>query len=61
MKAELIYGRYGRERMPVEKLIALIWRYFISYWNSGRICFANEGLPPMVKRQRYYESLSFAV
>ncbi len=57
MKAELIYGRHDTERMTVEELKTLIWRYFISYWNNRRICSANEGLPPMVKRQRYYESL----
>lgn len=57
MKEELIYGRYDTERMTVEELKTLIWRYFISYWNNRRICSANEGLPPMVRRQRYYESL----
>lgn len=57
MKAELIYGRHDTERMTVEELKTLIWRYFISYWNNRRICSANEGLPPMVKRQKYYESL----
>ena len=57
MKEELIYGRHDTERMTVEELKTLIWRYFISYWNNRRICSANEGLPPMVKRQRYYESL----
>ncbi len=30
---------------------------FISYWNNRRICSANGGLPPMIKRQRYYQSL----
>lgn len=45
------------EEMTIEELKTLIWRYFISYWNNRRICSANEGLPPMVKRQRYYESL----
>ncbi|NBH81193.1 IS3 family transposase, partial [Clostridiaceae bacterium] len=33
---------------------------FIGYWNNRRICSANEGLPPMVKRQRFYESLDAA-
>ena len=60
MKAELIYGRHDTERMTVEELKTLIWRYFISYWNNRRICSANEGLPPMVKRQKYYESLDAA-
>ena len=60
MKEELIYGRHDTERMTVEELKTLVWRYFISYWNNRRICSANEGLPPMVKRQRYYESLDAA-
>lgn len=57
MKEELLYGRHNTEKMAVEEVKTLIWRYFISYWNNRRICSANEGLPPMVKRQRYYESL----
>lgn len=60
MKEELIYGRHDTEKMAVKELKTLIWRYFISYWNNRRICSANEGLPPMVKRQRYYESLDAA-
>lgn len=58
MKEELLYGRYNTKEMTVEDLKILIWRYFISYWNNRRICSANGGLPPMVKRQRYYESLN---
>lgn len=57
MKEELLYGRHDTGKMTVEEVKTLIWRYFISYWNNRRICSANEGLPPMVKRQRYYESL----
>lgn len=57
MKEELLYGRHNTEKMAVEEVKTLIWRYFISYWNNRRICSANEGLPPMVKRQRYYKSL----
>lgn len=60
MKEELLYGRHNTEEMTIEELKTLIWRYFISYWNNRRICSANEGLPPMVKRQRYYESLGIA-
>ena len=60
MKEELFYGRYHTEEMNIEELKTLIWRYFISYWNNRRICSANEGLPPMVKRQRYYKSLDAA-
>ena len=60
MKEELLYGKHDTEKMTVDEVKTIIWRYFISYWNNRRICSANEGLPPMVKRQRYYESLGSA-
>ena len=60
MKSELLYDRYKTEEMTISELKELIWRYFISYWNNRRICSANGGLPPMVKRQRYYKSLAQA-
>ena len=60
MKEELLYGRHNTEKMTVEEVETLIFRYFIGYWNNRRICSANEGLPPMVKRQRYLESLDAA-
>ena len=59
-KEELLYGRYDTTTMTVKQLKTLIWRYFISYWNNRRICSANGGLPPMVKRQQYYASLQEA-
>lgn len=49
-----------RESLTTDELRVLIWRYFISYWNNRRICSANGGLPPMIKRQRYYQSLGLA-
>lgn len=57
MKDELLYGRYDTKKMTIDELKTLIWRYFISYWNNRRICSANDGLPPMVKRKQYYDSL----
>lgn len=60
MKSELLYDRYDTKKMTVSQVKAIIWRYFMRYWNNRRICTANDGLPPMVKRQRYYESLSKA-
>lgn len=57
MKCELLYERYDTEKMTTDELKTLIWRYFISYWNNRRICSANGGLPPIVKRQQYYNSL----
>ena len=38
MKTELFYGRLNPERMTVEELKTLVWRYFMSYWNRRRIC-----------------------
>jgi len=52
-KEELIYGRYKTETMPMEDVISLVWRYFMSYWNNRRICSANGGLPPTVMRWRF--------
>ena len=60
MKSELLYGRYNTEKMSTEELKSLIWRYFFSYWNNRRICSANGGLPPLVKRQLYYQALNDA-
>lgn len=54
MKDELFYIRNVKSTdFTVTELKVMIWRYFISYWNNRRICSANKGLPPMVKRQRY--------
>ena len=60
MKTEFLYDRYDTKQMKVEELKVLIWRYFLSYWNNRRICTANGGLPPMVKRRQYYEALDVA-
>ena len=60
MKSELLYDRHKMEDMSIEELKALIWRYFMSYWNNRRVCSANGGLPPIVKRKQYYETLEVA-
>ncbi len=57
MKEELLYGRYDTKRINMEDIKVLIWRYFMSYWNNRRICSFNDGLPPKLKKQRYYENL----
>lgn len=60
MKSELFYDRLEPERLTIEQLKTMIWRYFMSYWNRRRISSANGGLPPAVKRQRYYAALDAA-
>ena len=60
MKEELFYGRIRTEDYTVEELKEMVWRYFMSYWNNRRICTAKGGLPPMVKRQKYYASIENA-
>ena len=58
MKEELFYSRNRKsEDYTVAKLKTMIWRYYMSYWNNRRICSANGGIPPAVKRKKYYESL----
>lgn len=60
MKSELLYERHDPEKMSVAQVSELVWRYFMSYWNNRRICTANDGLPPALKRQQYYASLRAA-
>lgn len=54
MKSKLLYGRYDTKKFTKSELKVNIWRYFMSYWNNRRICSTNDGLPPMVKRKKYY-------
>ena len=61
MKEELFYSRSRKSTdYTVEELKIMIWRYFMSYWNNRRICSSIEGMPPAVKRRRYYENLKIA-
>lgn len=53
MKTELLYDRYQTEDITMDELKVPIWKYFIRYLNNRKICTANGGLPPMVKRQQY--------
>jgi len=58
MKEELFYLQNRRsENYTVDDLKALVWRYFMSYWNNRRICSAIGGIPPAEKRRRYYAAL----
>ena len=61
MKDELFYLR-GRkpQNYTMEELKTFIWRYFLSYWNNRRICSSIGGVPPAVKRRRYYAQLHAA-
>ena len=56
MKEELFYSRNDKpENYTMDELKTIVWRYFMSYWANRRICTANCGLPPAVKRKLYYE------
>lgn len=55
-KTEAIYGRRNTARMPMDQVKSLVFRYFIGYWNNRRICHAIGGVPPALKRQRYYDA-----
>lgn len=61
MKEELFYLRNRKsENYTIDELKTLIWRYFLSYWNNRRICSSIGGVPPAVKRRRYYIALNAA-
>ena len=58
---KLFYSRSRKSTdYTVEELKIMIWRYFMSYWNNRRICSSIGGMPPAVKRRRYYENLKIA-
>ena len=61
MKEELFYHR-GRktEHYKMEELKFMVWRYFMGYWSNRRICSSIGGLPPAVKRQRFYAAVAVA-
>jgi transposase InsO family protein len=59
-KTEAIYGRLNTKIMPMEQVKTLVFRYFLGYWNNRRICHVIGGLPPALKRRRFYEALKKA-
>ena len=48
------------EHYKMEELKFMVWRYFMSYWSNRRICSSIGGLPPAVKRQRFYAAVAVA-
>ena len=48
------------EDYTIEALKTMVWRYFMSYWSNRRICSAIGGIPPAVKRRRFYSALTIA-
>lgn len=61
MKEEMFYIRDDKsENYTMTELKTMIWRYFMSYWINRRICTANDGLPPAVKRRLYYDNTILA-
>jgi transposase InsO family protein len=56
-KVEAIYDRYDTENMSMTAVKALVFRYFMGYWNNRRICHAIGGMPPMEKRRRHYQQM----
>ena len=61
LKDELFYSRNLKSTdFTVVQLKKMVWRYFMSYWNNRRIYSSNDGLPPKVKRDRYYAALPMA-
>jgi len=55
-KEECVYGRLRLSEMSIEAVKTVVWRYFMSYWNNRRVCSANGGIPPVIKRSRFFQS-----
>jgi len=58
-KVEKFY-RFDTSKMPMELVKRMVFRYFMGYWNNRRICTANGGLPPVMKRAQYFAGISMA-
>jgi len=56
-KTEAIYGRRHTSKMSMEEVKTIVFRYFLGYWNNRRICHAIGGVPPALKRKRYFEEV----
>lgn len=55
MKEEAIYGRNKTALMSMEAVKSLVFRYYMGYWNSRRICHAIGGMAPARKRALFYQ------
>ncbi len=53
MKVE-IFSIYNPKKFTSKEMERIIWNYFTDYWNNRRICTANDGLPPAIKREAFY-------
>ena len=51
-KSEL-FAIYNFKKLTKRQAKAIIYDYFIDYWNYRRICSAIGGIPPIVKRNAY--------
>jgi transposase InsO family protein len=56
-KTEAIYDRCDTSKMTMDDVKTLVFRYFLGYWNNRRICHAIGGVPPALKRKRYYATV----
>jgi len=52
---EEIRACYDIKTMTCREIKRLIYRYYMDYWNNRRICSAIGGVPPVIKREAYYE------
>lgn len=52
MKVE-IFSIFSSKKHTILEMEKIINSYFLDYWNNRRICSANGGLPPAVKREVY--------
>lgn len=54
-KVEKFY-KHDTAKMSMDAVKQLVFRYFFGYWNNRRICSANGGFPPLLKRALWEQS-----
>ena len=52
--------RMKTENLPMETVKSIIWRYIESCYNRRRIYTTNDGYPPLVYRDMYFNCQSAA-
>ena len=59
LKKEKLY-RIKTENLPMETVKSIVWRYIESYYNHRRIYTTNDGWPPLVYRNMYFNNQHLA-
>lgn len=54
-KVEKFY-KHNTAKMSIAAVKQMVFRYYFGYWNNRRICSANGGFPPLLRRALWEQS-----